>query len=406
MKTSGHAPSHFKSPRFAAFLLAFALMPAALAGSRSSANYTVAADTNDAGGLRATSAGYSNSGSVGNVAGSSAVGTYTLASGYVAQIASGGPVPVITSSLTASGTYNTPISIYQITATNSPTSYDATGLPSGLVVNTSTGAITGTPTAAGGPTNVTLSATNASGTGTATLVFTIAKATQTITFTGPANQPFSPVPITLSATASSGLTVSFSVLSGPASVVGTSLTLTGPGTVVIRASQPGDSNYSATPVVDRNLVVSAASPRDFNGDGKADILWENTTSGDRYIWFMNGSTITSALNLGVISTDWRIGGVGDFNGDGKADILWENTVSGDRYIWFMNGSTITSAVDLGIISTDWRISGTGDFNGDGKADILWENTVTGDRYIWFMNGSTITSAVDLGIISTDWRSAN
>ena len=145
---------------------------------------------------------------------------------------------------------------------------------------------------------------------------------------------------------------------------------------------------------------------DFDGDGKADILWQNTVSGDRYIWFMNGSAITSAVDLGVISTDWRIGGLGDLNGDGKADMLWENTSTGDRYIWFMNGSTITSAVDLGITSTDWRISGTGDFNGDGKADILWENTVTGDRYIWFMNGSTITSAVDLGIISTNWRSAN
>ncbi|HEX4085921.1 MAG TPA: putative Ig domain-containing protein [Chthoniobacteraceae bacterium] len=57
---------------------------------------------------------------------------------------------------------------YQITATNTPTSYNATNLPAGLSVNTSTGAITGTPTATG-TTSVTLSATNGSGTGTATL---------------------------------------------------------------------------------------------------------------------------------------------------------------------------------------------------------------------------------------------
>ena len=150
-------------------------------------------------------------------------------------------------------------------------------------------------------------------------------------------------------------------------------------------------------------LLHGTSPSDFNGDGKSDIVWENTVSGDRYLWFMNGSAITGAMDLGVISTDWRIGGAGDFNGDGKSDIVWENTVSGDRYLWFMNGAAITSAVDLGVISTDWRISGAGDFNGDGKADMLWENTVTGDRYIWFMNGSTITSAVDLGVISTTWR---
>ena len=44
----------------------------------------------------------------------------------------------ITSATTASGTVGTAFA-YQITATNSPTSYGATGLPAGLSVNTSTG---------------------------------------------------------------------------------------------------------------------------------------------------------------------------------------------------------------------------------------------------------------------------
>src|SRR5205807_4467115 len=61
---------------------------------------------------------------------------------------------------------------YQIAATNSPTSYSATGLPMGLSVNPSNGLISGTPTAAGNS-SVTLSAVNAGGTGTATLNLTI-----------------------------------------------------------------------------------------------------------------------------------------------------------------------------------------------------------------------------------------
>ena len=69
--------------------------------------------------------------------------------------------PVITSATTASGTVGSAFS-YQITATNTPTSYGATGLPAGLTVNTGTGLISGTPTAAGTST-VTLSATNSSG---------------------------------------------------------------------------------------------------------------------------------------------------------------------------------------------------------------------------------------------------
>lgn len=80
-------------------------------------------------------------------------------------------VPVITSAASATGTVGSLFS-YQITASNSPASFNATGLPGGLTVNTSTGAITGTPTAAGSS-SVTVSATNVSGTGSATLVLTI-----------------------------------------------------------------------------------------------------------------------------------------------------------------------------------------------------------------------------------------
>ena len=78
--------------------------------------------------------------------------------------------PVITSATTATGTVGTAFT-YQITASNTPTSFNATGLPSGLTVNTSTGAITGTPAAAGSPT-VIISATNAAGTGSANLALT------------------------------------------------------------------------------------------------------------------------------------------------------------------------------------------------------------------------------------------
>ena len=55
--------------------------------------------------------------------------------------------PVISSLPTANGTVGVAFT-YQIAASNSPTSYSATGLPAGLSVSTSTGKITGTPTAA------------------------------------------------------------------------------------------------------------------------------------------------------------------------------------------------------------------------------------------------------------------
>lgn len=81
------------------------------------------------------------------------------------------PVPGITSSLTASGQTGAAFS-YQITASNTPTSFNATGLPAGLSVNTSTGLISGTPTSSA-VSNVTISATSAGGTGSSILVLTV-----------------------------------------------------------------------------------------------------------------------------------------------------------------------------------------------------------------------------------------
>jgi FG-GAP-like repeat len=65
----------------------------------------------------------------------------------------------------------------------------------------------------------------------------------------------------------------------------------------------------------------------------------------------------------------------DFNGDGKSDILWQNSVNGQRVIWVMNGTSYSSYVDLGIVATSWRIVGSADFNADRDPDILWENSL-------------------------------
>ena len=81
-------------------------------------------------------------------------------------------VPAITSALTASGKVGSAFT-YQVTATNAPTSYRATGLPAGLAVDTATGLITGIPTAVG-VAMVTLNATSGGGTSTAALTLTIA----------------------------------------------------------------------------------------------------------------------------------------------------------------------------------------------------------------------------------------
>lgn len=168
-----------------------------------------------------------------------------------------GASPVITSSSTATGIYGAAFS-YAIAATNSPTSYGAEGLPGGLSV--SGDVISGAPTATG-DFNVSLSATNAFGTGSGSLALSIGKASQTISFSALSNKAFNAPPFAVSATATSGLAVGLSVLSGPASISDGTVTLSGAtGTVTIRASQPGNANYNAATNVDQSFTVTGAVP--------------------------------------------------------------------------------------------------------------------------------------------------
>ena len=70
---------------------------------------------------------------------------------------------------------------------------------------------------------------------------------------------------------------------------------------------------------------------------------------------------------------WHVKDAADFNGDGKADILWQND-SGQAAIWTMDGMNLTGAGTVGPNpGPSWHVKDAADFNGDGKADILWQN---------------------------------
>jgi hypothetical protein len=88
---------------------------------------------------------------------------------------------------------------------------------------------------------------------------TVNKKSQTITFAEIANKTYGTLPFALTATATSALPVSFSIVSGPATVSGKTLKITGAGTIVVRASQAGNGNFEAAADVDRTFVVNKAA---------------------------------------------------------------------------------------------------------------------------------------------------
>lgn len=95
-----------------------------------------------------------------------------------------------------------------------------------------------------------------SGSDSLSVTYDVPKQNQIVTFPPPVDGAFGDMPITLAATASSGLSVSYSVLFGPATLSSNVLTLTGAGSVGIRAAQTGDATFNAAVPVDRSITVA------------------------------------------------------------------------------------------------------------------------------------------------------
>jgi len=135
----------------------------------------------------------------------------------------------------------------------SPQPINASTTPSGSPLNFTYNGSPTVPTDAGSYTVVATSADpNFAGTATGTLA--IAKLSQTITFTLPAVTVG--VPVALTATSNSGLPVTFSIVSGNATIAGSLLTVNDTGAVVVRATQAGTTNFSTT-TLDRTLGSSS-----------------------------------------------------------------------------------------------------------------------------------------------------
>ena len=155
-------------------------------------------------------------------------------------------------------------------------------------------------------------------------------------------------------------------------VNGNTLTFSDDGTVFTRVTPP-----------------PGCQGADLDGDGKADVLWRNSSTGENYFYPLNGLAIGAGEGYvrTVADTSWRIAGTGDFNGDGKGDVLWRNSSTGQNYVFLMSG---TAMLGEGFVRTvpdhDWEVVGVADFNGDGKDDVLWRNTSTGDNYLFPMDG--------------------
>jgi hypothetical protein len=178
--------------------------------------------------------------------------TFTLGTAATRQTA-----PVVTNA-TVAGQVGTPITPLQLQATNSPTAFtaDASLGNYGLQLSNS-GVVSGTPTQAATGVAISFTAANGAGQsapGTLTLNLsapsapppTGTKTTPTISFASPTSSVRVGQSIALGATSSAGLPITYSVVSGDATIDGNVLTPQSTATLIVRATSAATDQYNAT----------------------------------------------------------------------------------------------------------------------------------------------------------------
>jgi autotransporter-associated beta strand protein len=251
----------------------------------------------------------------------------TAFTGFSSFALADGSVPVVSAG-TGSNTYGTAGS-FQIVATNSPSGYTATTLPTGMTLNSTSGLITVAATTAAGAYNITINASNAVGSGSSqTLTYNVNAKALTITGVTANNKPYDgTTAATLSGTAAySGLvnSESFSVTGTPTASFATATVGTAKSVTVTGYTAPS-ANYMVTQptgltanITQKPLTISSAAASNKVYDGNTTVTLTGTLTGvvspDVVTLALSGTFASSAVGTGIaVTSTSTISGAGAGN---------------------------------------------------------------------------------------------
>ncbi len=204
---------------------------------------------------------------------------------------------------------------------------------------------------------------------------------QSITFAALPNKFTTDTPFALTATASSGLPVSYAS-SNPlvATVSGSTLTIVGAGTTVITASQAGDSNYGpATDVVQSQLVLP---PPSVLAAGDIVVLAYQADNPDQFVFFVMAD-INPGTRISFTDNGWNGAASTPALSSNENTIVWEAPLTG------VEAGTVITFTDGSDFSLGAKISGS--FNGasaSGDQLLIYQGTSSSPTFIFGFSTNT------------------
>jgi len=134
---------------------------------------------------------------------------------------------------------------------------------------------------------------------------------------------------------------------------------------------------------------------DFDGDGRQDVVWMNTTSRQATVWYLGGTGGVMFRGWNYLAptgqTGWQIVAAADFDGNGVPDLVWQNDTTGQVTVWYIGGAGGAVLQGWNYLSqssiSGWHVVAAADFDGNGVPDLVWQNDSTRQVTVWYMGGA-------------------
>jgi hypothetical protein len=156
-------------------------------------------------------------------------------------------------------------------------------------------------------------------------------------------------------------------------------------------------------LVKTNVTLGTAASREYlcmadvDADGDDDIFWRRNSDRQINVWVLEDGAVNSNSaiegNPTGVNIVWSVRSVADFNDDGKADLLWRNSTTGQLVCWYFNNLLVAG---INQIATNpgpgVDVQDLTDIDGDNDPDVLFRATGGGTISAWTMDGITIESS--------------